>query len=89
MLPACPWSARSAAMPCTSTREPCCPISRRSQYPGQALAVALYKVGGIRGCEIGTVMFGRHPDGTETPATMDLVRLAIPAGPTRRATSTM
>ena len=34
--------------------------------------------GGIRGCEIGTVMFGRRPDGTETPAAMDLVRLAIP-----------
>jgi tryptophanase len=48
------------------------------EYPGQALAVALYQVGGIRGCEIGTVMFGRHPDGTETAATMDLVRLAIP-----------
>ncbi|MDO8485603.1 MAG: tryptophanase [Candidatus Limnocylindrales bacterium] len=48
------------------------------QYPGQALAVALYVEGGIRGCEIGTVMFGRHPDGTETPASMDLVRLAIP-----------
>jgi tryptophanase len=48
------------------------------QYPGQALAVALYLEGGIRGCEIGTVMFGRHPDGTETPAAMDLVRLAIP-----------
>ena len=47
-------------------------------YPGQALAVALYETGGIRGCEIGTVMFGRHPDGTETPAAMDLVRLAIP-----------
>ena len=48
------------------------------QYPGQALAVALYAEGGIRGCEIGTVMFGRHPDGSETPAAMDLVRLAIP-----------
>jgi tryptophanase len=48
------------------------------QYPGQALAVALYVEGGIRGCEIGTVMFGRHPDGSETPAAMDLVRLAIP-----------
>ena len=47
-------------------------------YPGQALAVALYIEGGIRGCEIGTVMFGRHPDGSETPASMDLVRLAIP-----------
>jgi tryptophanase len=48
------------------------------QYPGQALAIALYVEGGIRGCEIGTVMFGRHPDGSETPAAMDLVRLAIP-----------
>lgn len=47
-------------------------------YPGQALAVALFREGGIRGCEIGTVMFGRHPDGSETPAAMDLVRLAIP-----------
>jgi tryptophanase len=48
------------------------------EYPGQALAVALYVEGGIRGCEIGTVMFGRHPDGSESPAAMDLVRLAIP-----------
>jgi tryptophanase len=47
-------------------------------YPGQSLAVALYETGGIRGCEIGTVMFGRRPDGTEEPAAMDLVRLAIP-----------
>jgi tryptophanase len=48
------------------------------EYPGQSLACALYVEGGIRGCEIGTVMFGLHPDGTETPAAMDLVRLAIP-----------
>jgi len=48
------------------------------EYPGQALAAALYREGGIRGCEIGTVMFGRRPDGTEVPAAMDLVRLAIP-----------
>ncbi|MFO8150470.1 MAG: tryptophanase [Trueperaceae bacterium] len=48
------------------------------QYPGQAVAVALYEAGGIRACEIGTVMFGRHPDGSETPAALDLVRLAIP-----------
>jgi tryptophanase len=47
-------------------------------YPGQALAVALYETGGIRGCEIGTVMFGKKSDGTESPAAMDLVRLAIP-----------
>lgn len=48
------------------------------QYPGQSVAVALYETGGIRSCEIGTVMFGRQPDGTEAPASMDLVRLAIP-----------
>jgi tryptophanase len=47
-------------------------------YPGQSLAVALYEAGGIRGCEIGTVMFGLRPDGTEAPAATDLVRLAIP-----------
>jgi len=47
-------------------------------YPGQALAVALYEAGGIRTCEIGTVMFGRQPDGSEVPAGLDLVRLAIP-----------
>ena len=48
------------------------------QYPGQALAAELYLIGGIRGCEIGTVMFGRQPDGSEKPARTDLVRLAIP-----------
>jgi tryptophanase len=48
------------------------------QYPGQALAVALYEAGGIRSCEIGTVMFGRQVDGSEKPASMELVRLAIP-----------
>ena len=48
------------------------------QYPGQALAVALYQLGGVRGCEIGSVMFGRAPDGDERPSAMELVRLAIP-----------
>ncbi|MGO9974082.1 MAG: tryptophanase [Solirubrobacteraceae bacterium] len=48
------------------------------QYPGQSLAVALYETGGVRACEIGTVMFGRRPDGSEQAAPMDLVRLAIP-----------
>jgi tryptophanase len=47
-------------------------------YPGQSLAVELYLHGGIRGCEIGTAMFGKQPDGSEQPAAMDLVRLAIP-----------
>ena len=48
------------------------------QYPGIALVNALYREAGIRGVEIGTVMFGRQPDGTEKAAAMDLVRLAIP-----------
>jgi tryptophanase len=47
-------------------------------YPGIALVNALYIEAGIRAVEIGTVMFGRHADGTESPAAMDLVRLAIP-----------
>ena len=48
------------------------------QYPGQSLAIELYRVGGIRGCEIGSVMFGAQPDGSEKAAAMELVRLAIP-----------
>jgi tryptophanase len=43
------------------------------------LAVELYRVGGVRGVEIGSVMFGRPgADGRETLAAMELVRLAIP-----------
>ncbi len=50
------------------------------ELPGQALVVELYREAGIRGVEIGTVMFGkRDPEsGQETPAHMELVRLAIP-----------
>jgi tryptophanase len=48
------------------------------EYPGQALACELYATGGVRGCEIGSVMFGRGPDGSERPAAVELVRLAIP-----------
>jgi tryptophanase len=50
------------------------------QYPGQALAVELYREAGIRSCEIGSVMHAaKHSgDGEETPSSMELVRLAIP-----------
>lgn len=48
------------------------------EYPGQALAIEMYRLGGIRSCEIGTVMFGQQPDGSEKLAAMDLVRMAIP-----------
>ncbi|MEZ4361947.1 MAG: tryptophanase [Kofleriaceae bacterium] len=48
------------------------------QFPAQALAVELYRAEGIRSCEIGSVMFGKRPDGSFAPAAMELVRLAIP-----------
>ncbi len=48
------------------------------QFPGWALSVALYVEGGIRACEIGSVMFGQQPDGSERAADLELVRLAFP-----------
>ena len=50
------------------------------QFPGQSVVVELYRVGGIRSVEIGSVMFGRKDKetGKFIPHTMELVRLAIP-----------
>ncbi len=50
------------------------------QYPGQALAIELYREAGIRSCEIGSVMHAeKHPEsGEDLPSSMELVRLAIP-----------
>jgi tyrosine phenol-lyase len=50
------------------------------QYPGQALACELYLYGGIRSCEIGSVMFGKidPASGKFKPAKLEMVRLAIP-----------
>ncbi|MBK8978496.1 MAG: tryptophanase [Planctomycetes bacterium] len=52
-----------------------CPHIPVDEFPGQALAVALYRHAGIRSCEIGSVMFGGA--GHDSPP-MELVRLAIP-----------
>ena len=49
------------------------------QYPGVGLVNTLYIEGGIRGVELGSVMFGSIDDkGNETAANLELVRLAFP-----------
>ena len=49
------------------------------EYPGQAVVCEIYKKGGIRAVEIGSVMFGKYDKkGKLIPAEMELVRLAIP-----------
>ena len=51
----------------------------QDQYPGQALAGALYETGGVRGVEIGSLMFGKYDEDHKLiPAPLELVRLAIP-----------
>lgn len=51
-----------------------CPQIEPAQFPGQALVCGLYREGGIRACEIGSVMFGDHGAAPD----LELVRLAIP-----------
>jgi tryptophanase len=49
------------------------------EFPGQAISVELYREGGIRAVEIGTLMAGRDPQtGKNRIAPLELVRLAIP-----------
>ncbi len=50
----------------------------QNEYPAWALSLALYLAGGVRSVEIGSVMFGLQPDGSELPSAMELVRLAFP-----------
>jgi len=54
------------------------PAVPQTEYPAWALSCVLYLEGGVRSVEIGSVMFGRQPDGTEKPAPLELVRLAFP-----------
>ncbi len=55
------------------------PHIRTDQYPGQSLVCELYRTGGIRSVEIGSVMFGKYDKNKKLiAAPMELVRLAIP-----------
>lgn len=49
------------------------------QYPGIGIVNALYIEGGVRGVELGSVMFGSFDEkGNELPSPLELVRLAFP-----------
>ena len=50
----------------------------QTEYPAGALGSALYIAGGVRGMERGTLSEEREPDGSETLANMELLRLALP-----------
>ena len=49
------------------------------EFPGQLLAVKLYKEAGIRSCDIGSFMLGNDPDTKEQlRSQFEFTRLAIP-----------
>ncbi len=50
----------------------------QTEYPAGALGTAMYIAGGVRGMERGTLSEQRDPDGNETLANMELLRLAMP-----------
>jgi len=55
-----------------------CPHIPPPQFPGQAVVCGLYRTGGIRSVEIGSVMFGGGQNSSAAAARLELVRLAIP-----------
>ncbi len=54
------------------------PHIKPEHFPGQSIAVEIYKIGGIRTCEIGSIMFGKYENEKYIAPNMELVRLAIP-----------
>ncbi len=79
-MPAYRSCGRRAATPCIWMRHGSPRTSRRQSYPGVAITVDLYRAGGVRGVEIGSLMLGwkDRETGQEMPAARELVRLAIP-----------
>lgn len=61
-----------------------CPAIPREHFPGQAVVCSLYRIGGVRTVEIGSVMFGKgtsagvHRRDSGVPDRLELVRLAMP-----------
>ncbi len=57
----------------------CLPDMNPLSYPGIGIVNALYLEGGVRGVELGSVMFAsKDKDGKEEPSPLELVRLAFP-----------
>ena len=71
-------SGRSAAMPSTSTRGRCCRRSRRSSIRGRRSSSRSTRPAACAAARSARSCSDASPDGTESPAAMDLVRLAIP-----------
>lgn len=50
-----------------------------NEFPGQVLAIELYKEAGIRTCDIGSFMLGNNPDtGVQLHSEFEFTRFAIP-----------
>lgn len=54
------------------------PHLKPKEFPGHALALALYLASGVRACEIGSLLMGRDAEGRQLTPPGEYLRLAIP-----------